>query len=95
VPGCRENFIKAIEPFDLGWRDVVPNINFFCSVPVGQDGRLAAGVFATSRSRPGDYVELHADMRVLVAISNCPQVNNPCNDGAPTPVRVIVHGPAA
>jgi urea carboxylase-associated protein 1 len=95
VPGCREHFIKAIEPFDLGWRDVVPNINFFCSVPVGQDGRLAPGVFATSRSRPGDYVELHADMRVLVAISNCPQVNNPCNDGAPTPVRVIVHGPAA
>jgi hypothetical protein len=95
VPGCRENFIKAIEPFDLGWRDVVPNINFFCSVPVGQGGRLAPAVFATSRSRPGDYVELHADMRVLVAISNCPQVNNPCNDGVPTPIRVIVHGPAA
>ncbi len=91
VPGCRENFLKAIEPHGLGWRDVVPNINFFCSVPVGADGALVPGVFATSRSKAGDYVELSAAMRVLVAISNCPQVNNPCNDGAPTPIRVIVH----
>jgi len=93
VPGCRENFLKAIEPHGLGWRDVVPNINFFCSVPVGQDGGLAPGVFVTSRSKAGDYVELRAEMRVLVAISNCPQVNNPCNAGAPTPIRVIVSKP--
>jgi uncharacterized protein YcgI (DUF1989 family) len=71
VPGCRENFMTALEEHGLGWRDIVPNINFFCSVPV-----LAEGA-------------------VLAAISNCPQVNNPCNDGAPTPIRVVVHEPGA
>jgi hypothetical protein len=93
TPGCRENFLKAIEPHGLGWRDLVPNINFFCSVPVGSGGELAPGVFVTSQSKAGDHVDLRAQMRVLVAISNCPQVNNPCNDGAPTPIRVIVHAP--
>jgi len=91
VPGCRENLLAAIEAHGLGWRDLVPNINFFCSVPVHADGRLSPGVFVAGRSKPGDYVDLRAEMRTLVAISNCPQVNNPCNDGAPTPIRIIVH----
>lgn len=91
VPGCRENFLAALEPFGLSWRDLVPNINLFCSVPVGGNGELVPGVFATSRSTAGDYVELRAEMRILVAISNCPQVNNPCNDGAPTSIRIVIH----
>ena len=93
VPGCRENFLKALGEHGLGWRDIVPNINFFCSVPVFADGALAPSVFVAGRSRPGDYVELRAEMPVLAVISNCPQVNNPCNDGAPTPIRVVVHTP--
>jgi urea carboxylase-associated protein 1 len=93
VPGCRENLLAAIEPHGLGWRDLVPNINFFCSVPVHTDGRLSPGVFVPGHSKPGDYVDLRAEMRTLVAISNCPQINNPCNDGAPTPIRIIVHRP--
>jgi hypothetical protein len=91
VPGCRENFLKALAEHGLGWRDIVPNINFFCSVPVYPDGALAPTVFVGGRSRAGDYVELSAEMPVLAVISNCPQVNNPCNDGAPTPIRVVVH----
>ncbi len=90
VPGCRENFLAAIAPHGLGWRDIVPNINFFCAVPVYEAGRMAEGIFVEGRSRAGDYVELRAETRVLVAISNCPQVNNPCNDGAPSPIRVVV-----
>lgn len=93
VPGCRENFLEALEVHGLGWCDIVPNVNFFCSVPVYPEGALAPTVFVEGRSRPGDYVELRADMPVLAVISNCPQVNNPCNDGAPTPIRVVVHGP--
>ncbi len=95
VPGCRENFLAALAGHDLGWRDIVPNINFFCSVPVHEEGRLAESVFVEGRSKAGDYVDLRADMPVLVVISNCPQVNNPCNDGAPTPIRVVVHRPEA
>ena len=91
VPGCRENFLKALTEHGLGWRDIVPNINFFCSVPVLAEGALAPTVFVEGHSRSGDYVELRADMPVLAVISNCPQVNNPCNDGAPTPIRVVVH----
>lgn len=95
VPGCRENFLSALEARGLGWRDIVPNINFFCSVPVHEGGRLADSVFVEGRSEAGDYVDLRAEMRVLAVISNCPQVNNPCNDGAPTPVRVLLHRPHA
>jgi urea carboxylase-associated protein 1 len=95
VPGCRENFLKALGQHGLGWRDIVPNINFFCSVPVHAEGRLAESVFVEGRSKAGDYVDLRAEMPVLAVISNCPQVNNPCNDGAPTPIRVIVHDPGA
>ena len=91
VPGCRENFLKALSEHGLGWRDIVPNINFFCSVPVYPEGALAPAVFVEGRSQAGDYVELRAERRVLAVISNCPQVNNPCNDGAPTPIRVVVH----
>lgn len=89
-PGCRENFLRALADHGMDRRDIVPNINFFCNVPVEPGGRLADTVFVESRSRPGDYVELRAEMRALALISNCPQVNNPCNDGHPSPIRVEI-----
>lgn len=89
-PGCRENFLTALEAFGLGRKDIVPNINFFCNVPVRDEGRLADEVFVESRSEPGSYVELRAEMDALAVISNCPQVNNPCNAGEPTAIRVMV-----
>jgi hypothetical protein len=95
VRGCRENFLETLKGHGLGWRDIVPNVNFFCAVPVYADGGLAETVFVEGQSKAGDYVDLRAEMRVLAVISNCPQVNNPCNDGAPTPIRVVVHTPGA
>lgn len=92
IKGCRENFLQQLAVYNMGRCDVVPNINFFCNVPVYEDGTMVKGVFAKSRSRPGDYVELRAEMSVLVIISNCPQVNNDCNDGAPTAIRLVVYG---
>lgn len=89
-PGCRENFLNALGDFGLGRKDIVPNINFFCNVPVYGEARLAESVFVESRSKPGSYVELRAEMDVLAVISNCPQVNNPCNGGVPTAIRVQV-----
>ncbi|MDX1514924.1 MAG: DUF1989 domain-containing protein [Gammaproteobacteria bacterium] len=89
-PGCRENFLEALKAYGMDRRDIVPNVNFFCNVPVAGDGRLADTVFVPGRSRPGDLVELRAEMRALAIISNCPQVNNPCNDGEPTPIGVTV-----
>ena len=90
-PGCRENFLKGLAPFGMGRRDIVPNINFFMRVPVQETGDTA---IARADSAPGSYVELRAEMDVIAVISNCPQINNPCNDFNPTPIQVIVteHG---
>ncbi len=89
-PGCRENFLEALGWHGLGRRDIVPNINFFCSVPVDGERNLANTVFVEGPDAPGAYVDLRADMPALAVISNCPQVNNPCNRGKPSEIRVII-----
>ena len=86
-PGCRENFLAALAKFDMGRRDVVPNVNFFMRVPVERGGTAA---IARGDSPAGSYVELEAAMDAIVAISNCPQINNPANDYKPTPIRVVI-----
>jgi urea carboxylase-associated protein 1 len=86
-PGCRENFLAALSKFGMGRRDIVPNVNFFMRVPVERGGDAA---IARGDSAPGSYVELEARMDVIIVISNCPQMNNPCNDYNPTPIRLIV-----
>jgi uncharacterized protein YcgI (DUF1989 family) len=88
--GCRENFLAALKPYRLGWRDIVPNVNWFMRVPVDAAGQAA---IAAAASKPGDYVDLRAEMDVLAVISNCPQVLNPCNNYFPTPIRVTVLAP--
>ncbi len=91
--GCRENFLEALATFGLGRKDIVPNVNFFCNVPVFENGKLAESVFLEGRSRAGDFVDLRAEMDALAVVSNCPQLNNPCNSGNPTPIKVIVWQP--
>jgi uncharacterized protein len=87
TPNCRDNFLRALAPFGLGKKDIVANLNWFMNVPVGADGAMA---IADGLSKPGDHVELRAEMDVLAVISNCPQTRNPCNGFNPTPIRVIV-----
>jgi urea carboxylase-associated protein 1 len=91
---CRDNFMTSIArdaaslaPTGLTKRDVVSNINFFMNVPISPEGRLS---FADGISAPGKYVEMRAEMDVVVLVSNCPQLNNPCNAYNPTPVRFLV-----
>jgi urea carboxylase-associated protein 1 len=84
---CRENFALEVSKYGMGKRDIVPNINFFMNVPVEPDGKLA---IVDGESKPGDYVELVAEMDILCVISNCPQINNPCNGFIPTPVRALI-----
>jgi len=93
APGCRENFLHELEKYGLGRRDIVANLNFFCNVPVHGHNRLEPLTFAKSPSKPANYVELRADVDVIAVISNCPQVNNPCNSGKPTSIKVIVLEP--
>ena len=75
---------------ELGKKDVVANLNFFMNVPVAPDGAMA---IVDGLSKPGDYVDLRAEMEVLAVISNCPQTRNPCNGFNPTPIRLIVTDP--
>jgi urea carboxylase-associated protein 1 len=86
---CRDNFMAAISAGDTGLtkRHVASNINFFMNVPVTPEGGLT---FEDGISAPGKYVEMRAEMDVMVLISNCPQLNNPCNAYNPTPVRCLV-----
>lgn len=86
---CRDNYLLALAHADngMGKRDLVPNINFFMNVPVTEEGGLT---FEDGLSAPGKYVEMRAEMDVLVLVSNCPQLNNPCNAYNPTPVRFVI-----
>ena len=86
---CRDTFLKCLWQYDGGMtkRDITCNINFFMNVPVTPLGGLE---FADGVSAPGKYVEMRAAMDVLCLISNCPQLNNPCNAYNPTPVRLLI-----
>jgi urea carboxylase-associated protein 1 len=84
---CVDNFLEANLTEGRGKRDLVSNINFFMNVPVMQDGSLG---IVDGISAPGLLVDLRAEMDVTVVVSNCPQINNPCNGFNPTPVRMIV-----
>ena len=84
---CRENFLLEVGRYGMDKRDLVSNVNFFMNVPISSDGELA---IVDGLSDPGGYVDLRAEMDVLIVFSNCPQVNNPCNGFNPTPIRVLV-----
>ena len=86
---CRDSFICGAQHWGHGMnkRDITCNINFFMNVPVTPEGGLS---FADGISGPSRYVELRAEMDVMCLISNCPQLNNPCNGYNPTPVRVLI-----
>ena len=93
---CRDNFLHALahepvcEQLGMSKRDLTSNINFFMNVPVTEDGGLE---FVDGVSAAGKYVEMQAEMDVVVLISNCPQLNNPCNAYNPTPIRLLVWDP--
>jgi urea carboxylase-associated protein 1 len=86
---CRQSFLKGALAWGhgLGKRDLTSNINFFMNVPVTPEGRLT---FEDGISEPGKYVELRSEMDTLMVISNCPQLNNPCNAYNPTPVEILI-----
>jgi urea carboxylase-associated protein 1 len=87
---CRDSWLLAIaenEELGMDKSDITHNINFFMNVPITADGKLS---FADGISGAGKYVELEALMDTIVLISNCPQLNNPCNAYNPTPVEVLI-----
>lgn len=87
---CRDSWLLALSEhpeWGMDKRDITHNVNFFMNVPITEAGGLT---FEDGISAPGKYVEMRAEMDILVLISNCPQLNNPCNAYNPTPVEVLV-----
>jgi len=84
---CAENFLAEAARWGMGKRDIVSNVNFFMNVPVEADGTLG---IVDGLSAPGKSLTLRADVDTLVLVSNCPQINNPCNGFDPTPVRMVI-----
>lgn len=88
--GCVENFLAEGARHGLTKRDLTSNVNFYMNVPVEPDGTLG---IVDGLSAPGRRLTLRAELDTLVLVSNCPQVNNPCNGFDPTPVRMVVTAP--
>lgn len=84
---CRDTFTKNLLNAGMSKRDQTCNLNFFTKVLLDSTGRLE---FADGISGPGKYIEMRADMDVVFLLSNCAQLNNPCNDYNPTPLRMIL-----
>ena len=84
---CAENFLAEAARWGMGKRDIVSNVNFFMNVPVEADGTLG---IVDGLSAPGKSLTVRADTDTLVLVSNCPQINNPCNGFDPTPVRMVI-----
>jgi uncharacterized protein len=90
--GCVENFLAEGARWGLTKRDLVSNVNWYMNVPVEPDGTLG---IVDGLSAPGRRLVLRAEMDTIALVSNCPQVNNPCNGFDPTPVRMVVTAPVA
>jgi urea carboxylase-associated protein 1 len=88
--GCVENFLAALEPYGIARKDIPMSLNLFMNCPVEAGG---AWTIATPVSKAGDYIDLRAEMDCIVALSNCPQDLNPCNDGALKPLQFAVYQP--
>lgn len=87
---CVDNLLHANARHGRGKRDMVSNVNWFMNVPIEADGTLG---IVDGISAPGLYVDLRAEMDLVAVISNCPQINNPCNAFNPTPLRVVIAAP--
>jgi urea carboxylase-associated protein 1 len=84
---CYTNFTQELQKHGMDVTSIVPNVNWFMSVPVLGDG--SAGV-AEAVLKPGSFVRLRAECNVLAVLSNCPQMHNPCNGYDPTPIEVWI-----
>jgi urea carboxylase-associated protein 1 len=88
--GCVENFLAALAPYGVQRRDIPMSLNLFMNCPIEASG---AWQIAPPASKAGDYIDLRAEMDCLVALSNCPQDLNPCNDGRLKPLQVVIFRP--
>lgn len=83
----RNNFLKALGKRGLTRKDLMPNINLFSRVAVRSNGDLE---YVTDEETEGSYVDLRAEMNVLIVVSNCPHVLHPDSVYRPQPIQLTV-----
>jgi urea carboxylase-associated protein 2 len=84
---AHDNFLIELAKYGLGERDLVPNVNFFSKVVVAGDGSMS---FQHGHSQPGSFVELRAEMNVLVILDTCQHALDPNPHYDPKPLQVSV-----
>jgi uncharacterized protein len=85
--GCREHLAAALEPFGIGWARVTDPFNVFMNTAIDEEGRMA---IYEPRSGAGDYVDLLAEIDLVVAVSACAADVNACNGEACTRIHLGV-----
>jgi uncharacterized protein YcgI (DUF1989 family) len=85
---CRDNLAAALKPWGISWKDVPFNMNVFMNCPIGNDGNWSIQV---PKSKAGDYIDFRAEMDVIAAFSNCPQIHNACNGFRLKPLRAVIY----
>lgn len=90
----RDNFVLAAGKLGLDRRDVMPCISLFAPVSVEANGRFA---WTATGREAGDFIDLRAEMAVLIALSNCPHPLDPAPTYDPQPVDIVCYaaGPVA
>jgi uncharacterized protein YcgI (DUF1989 family) len=84
-PNCLQNLTNALAPFGLGMEDLPGPFNIFMHSVISSDGRVQV---EKPLSKPGDFIELRAEMDLIVAISACSVEESACNGFACTPIDI-------
>ena len=84
---AHDSFLIELAKYGLGPRDLCPNVNFFSKVTIQDDGAMA---YEKGHSAPGSFVELRAEMNVLVILNSCPHPLDPTPYYAPQPVSLLL-----
>ncbi len=88
TPNCRSNFERVLKPYGIPLAEIPYSFNIFMNTPISPEGKTG---IQEPKSKPGDYIDLRANLDLLIAISNCPQERNPCNGWNPTTLQVVVY----
>ena len=89
----QENFVAGAAKVGLGPRDIPPCVSFFASVSVDSAGRF---VWKEGAKRPGDFVDLRAEMNAILVLSNCAHPLNPARPSPSRPITLVRYrAPAA
>ena len=82
---ARDNFLVELAKHGLGERDLVANVNFFSKVVVDEEGRMH---FVQDAAPEGAFIELRADMDVVLVLANCPHPMHPEGEYPGAAVRI-------